>query len=251
MRLRIVLEPAESEQITLPIQYNDLVQALIYYNLDRALSTRLHDRGHGPPARPYKLFTFSRLTGDARFHDGRITFRGPVTFRMSSVDDEVLASLAEHLLTRPAVLLGRELCRVGEVVVEPFPQIAPSGPVLLRALSPITAYTTLTAPDGRRKTYYYAPQERDWSASLVASLARKARVLGWEGDVEEELRGAYVRPHRVRIQDQKVLRYKGTVIKGWTGVYEASLPERYLRLAYDSGLGSKNPAGFGLVEVVR
>ena len=52
-------------------------------------------------------------------------------------------------------------------------------------------------------------------------------------------------------RDQKVLNFKGTVIKGWTGLYEAKLPEPYFRLAYDAGFGAKNPQGFGMVGVVR
>lgn len=45
--------------------------------------------------------------------------------------------------------------------------------------------------------------------------------------------------------------FKGTVIKGWTGLYELSLPEPLFQIAYDTGLGSKNSQGFGMVEVVR
>jgi CRISPR-associated endoribonuclease Cas6 len=51
-------------------------------------------------------------------------------------------------------------------------------------------------------------------------------------------------------QDLRVLEYRGTVIKGWTGLYELDLPEPFFLLAYDSGLGSKNSQGFGMVEVV-
>jgi CRISPR-associated endoribonuclease Cas6 len=47
-----------------------------------------------------------------------------------------------------------------------------------------------------------------------------------------------------------VLNFKGTVIKGWTGLYEVKLPEPYFRLAYDAGLGAKNAQGFGCVGVV-
>ncbi len=51
--------------------------------------------------------------------------------------------------------------------------------------------------------------------------------------------------------DQKILNFKGTVIKGWTGLYEVNLPEPYFRLAYDAGFGAKNAQGFGMVEVIR
>lgn len=47
------------------------------------------------------------------------------------------------------------------------------------------------------------------------------------------------------------MRYRETVIKGWTGIYELDLPEPFFYLAYDAGLGSKNSQGFGMLKVVE
>ena len=46
------------------------------------------------------------------------------------------------------------------------------------------------------------------------------------------------------------MRYKDALIKAWTGLYELDLPEPFFLLAYDAGLGSKNPQGFEMVEVM-
>lgn len=250
MRLRIILR-TENGSLRVPVQYNHLLQGLIYTNLDRALSEWLHDEGHAYGARRFKLFTFSRLFGRREANNGRIRFDGPAYFYLGAFDSEVLGSFAEHMLKKPAVRLGSAECRVAEVGVEPEPEIDSTKPVLVKALSPITAYSTLATPDGRKRTYYYAPQERDWSESLVANIARKAKALEWSTDVDEDLKEASVRPHKVKSADQKILDFKGFTIKGWTGLYEVNLPEPYFRLAYDAGFGSKNSQGFGMVEVVR
>jgi CRISPR-associated endoribonuclease Cas6 len=250
MRLRISLNSNEAS-LRLPLQYNNLLQGVIYNNLDGALSNWLHEKGHAYGVRRFKLFTFSRLFGKSKVENSKISFSGPAHFYLSSVDAEILGSLAEHLLKKPEVRLGNVRCRVEEVSVEPAPEIDAAEPVRLKTLSPITAYSTLSTPDGRKKTYYYAPQESEWSDALVANLGRKAKALGWVSDIDGELEGSWVRPHRVSNRDQKILDFKGTVIKGWTGIYKAKLPEPYLRLAYDAGLGSKNSAGFGMVGVVR
>jgi len=250
MRLRITLQ-SEDGSLRVPIQYNHLLQGLIYANLDHALSEWLHEKGHAYGQRRFKLFTFSRLFGKREMRNGRVRFDGPAHFYLSAVDSEVLGSFAEHLLTKPAVRLGSAECRVAEVGVEPEPRIDPAKPVLVKAISPITAYSTLQAPNGRKKTYYYAPQEKEWSEALVANIARKAKALEWAADVDEDLKGAYMKPYKVKSGDQKILDFKGTVIKGWTGLYEVKLPEPYFRLAYDAGLGSKNAAGFGMVGVIR
>lgn len=250
MRLKIRLA-AGNDLLSLPVQYNNLVQGLIYNNLDHALSSWLHETGRTHELRRFKLFTFSRLFGKNSVEKGRITFDGPTHFYLSSVDAEVLGSLAEHLLREPDVRLGNSRCRIEEVSVEPAPDLANGDTALLKAISPITAYSTLTTGDGRKKTYYYAPQEKEWSDSLIANLRRKAGALDWASDAERDLEDAWIKPHKVSNRDQKILDFKGTVIKGWTGLYEAKLPEPYLRLAYDAGLGSKNSQGFGMVGVIN
>jgi CRISPR-associated endoribonuclease Cas6 len=250
MRLRISLA-AESSHLQIPVQYNHLLQGLIYHNLDRTLSEWLHEEGHAYGARRFKMFTFSRLFGKRAMRDGRVSFDGPVHFFLASVDARVLGSLAEHLLTKPTVRLGNVQCRVTEVGVEPEPQIDPSKPVIVKALSPITAYSTLYTPTGAKKTYYYAPQEKEWGEALISNIARKAKALGWASDIQSDLKDARVRPYKVSKTDQQLLSFKGFWIKGWTGLYEVRLPEPYFRLAYDAGLGSKNAQGFGMVGVVR
>lgn len=251
MRLRIALVPDKSTSIKVPIQYNHLLQGLIYSNLDRALSEWLHEKGHAYGARRFKLFTFSRLFGKRSMENGYVQFSGPTHFYLSAVDAEVLGSFAEHLLTKPAVRLGSAECRISEVGVEPEPELDPAKPVLVKALSPITAYITLSTPTGAKKTYYYAPQEKEWGESLISNVARKAKALEWSADVDEDLKGAYVKPRKVKKTDQQILNFKGFWIKGWTGLYEVNLPEPYFRLAYDAGFGAKNAQGFGMVGVVE
>jgi CRISPR-associated endoribonuclease Cas6 len=202
-------------------------------------------------ARSFKLFTFSRLFGKKSLNNGRIRFAGPFHFYLSAADSEVLGSLAEHLLREPLVRLGTAECRVQEVSVEPEPRVDPTRPTRVKTLSPITAYSTLQTPDGRKKTYYYAPTEKEWSEALIANIGRKAKALNWASDTDGNLVGAWVRPYRVRSKDQRILIFKGTVIKGWTGLYEVKLPLPYFRLAYDAGFGAKNAQGFGMVGILE
>ncbi len=69
--------------------------------------------------------------------------------------------------------------------------------------------------------------------------------------MDEDLKGAYVKPRKVGKMDQQILNFKGFWITGWTGLYEVNLPEPYFRLAYDAGFGSKNAQGFGMVRVLE
>jgi len=246
MRIALKLLPAAG-RLLLPLHYNSEVQGLIYRNLDRALSRWLHDEGMPLGKRRFKFFTFSRLLGRYRINGDTIEFSGPVRVHIGSVHEEILESLALHLLREPQVRLGKEPCEVAGIEVEPLPRI--SRPMLVRTLSPITVYRTLYTAEGKRKTYYFNPSEEEWEELILANLRRKARALGWEKPRLEGLTGAHIRPMRVGKRDERIMRYRETVIKGWTGIYELDLPEPFFLLAYDAGLGAKNPQGFGMVEL--
>jgi CRISPR-associated endoribonuclease Cas6 len=251
VRLRIVLE---GEQLQLPIHYGHIVQGLIYSQLEPNLAAWLHGEAYHFAQRTYKMFTFSRLMGEFKLEKEhkRITFNKTVSFQLASHNTEVLASFAEHLLKSQSLRLGQNECQVRGVEILKQPQVDFGKPLKVRTLSPITVYSTLSHPDGRKKTYYYSPQEKEWSEMLRDNLVRKAKALGWEDDAEKALADASFKPFRVNNKDQKILSYKGFVMKAWTGVYElGNLPATYFWLAYDVGVGSKNAQGMGMIEMIK
>jgi CRISPR-associated endoribonuclease Cas6 len=247
MRIKITLQARGD--LDLPVHYNALIQGLVYDQLEPNLAKWLHGEAYRVASRMYKMLTFSRLFGSYRHEEGRIRFTGPVSFLLASYNAEVLCSLAEHLLRQPEVRLGKHLCQVVDVAIVPAPRLDFRRPVRVKALSPITVYSTLNHADGRKRTYYYEPAEEAWSEMLLANLARKAAALDWE-DSAQALAASSVLPYRVSGHDRKIIRYKDNVVKAWLGVYELRLPEGYFWLAYDVGLGGKNGQGFGMVEVV-
>jgi len=239
---------SETEKTQLPLAYNSLIQGVIYHNLEKTLADRIHDEGTPLGKRYFRLFTFSNLLGRYEITGTRIEFSGPVRFHIGSVHEELLQSLAEHLLKNPRIQLGHSTCKIRSIEVETLPEI--SGPVKIHTISPITTYSTLKTAEGKKKTYYYAPFEADWEKQLLANLRRKAQALGWGEARLVGLEEAHIRPARVDKRNLRIMRYRDTVIKAWTGIYELDLPEPFFLLAYDAGLGSKNPQGFGMVEVI-
>jgi len=247
MRLVVQLQP-QHEVIQLPLAYNSLVQGFVYHNLEPTLAAHVHDSGTPFGKRQFRFFTFSRLLGKYRIKGKTIEFSGPLKLYIGSVHEEILQSFVEHLLKEPVAHFGKEPCSVSSVEVEALPEMR--RPVTIRDLSAITTYSTLNAPDGSKKTYYYSPFEKEWEEKLLANLERKAKALNWGNGQLEELSSAHIRPIKVDKRNLRIMSYRGTVIKGWTGLYELDLPEPFFLLAYDAGLGSKNPQGFGMVEVM-
>lgn len=249
MRLKITLDAGRSP--TLPLSYNHAIQALLYGLMEPKLAGFLHGGGYENGGfRNFKMFTFSKLLGDAKVRPGFVTFRGPFHFYLASALPKLLGGVARSLIGGPGeVRLCNTRCRVRDVAVVPEPEHR--DPAALRALSPICVYSTVRTLDGRKKWYPWTPWEPEFSEMLVNNLARKAEALGWQTDPDADLEGAGFRPLRVSNRDLKIVRFKGTAVKGWAGLYEARLPEPYFRLALDTGLGAKNPGGFGMVEAVR
>jgi CRISPR-associated endoribonuclease Cas6 len=251
MRVSIKFE-TDSGILNLPIHYNHLIQSMIYKNLDKALSEWLHDRGYEYGKRRFKLFTFSRLLSPGVRIDKRnrrIILKTPLYLKIGAMEKEILESLAVHFIKNNEILLNGTPCKLTSIEVEVPVKVC--GPVKVKAISPITVYRTLYDREGRKKTYYFNPKENEFSELIFDNLRRKA--ISYYGGEEKlpPLNKAYIKPIKVTSRDVAKVNFKGTWIIGWRGVYEINLPEPYFTLAYNSGLGSKNSQGFGMIDVVR
>jgi CRISPR-associated endoribonuclease Cas6 len=246
MRLEIELQGP----MLLPVQYNHLIQGFIYTHLEPSLSAWLHDTAHQYGERKFKMFTYSRLDGHHTLHrhNKTLEFHNKSTLKIASTDAAVLSSFAENLLRHDEIRLGTNNARVATVGIVPPPKLLEQRSVIVRTLSPITTYSTLYDAVGRKKTYYYAPTEPDWQDMIFANLKRKALSLGWDERQVMALEGS-IKPVNPKVLREVITSFKNTVIKAWNGTFIVQLPPAWLELALDSGLGSKNAQGFGMVEI--
>lgn len=246
MRLKITLCPVDKDQIILPIQYNEILQGFIYNSLERGLAERIHNFGFEDPKtkRKFKLFTFSRLLSLQKplIKNGNIVFSGSFTFFVASPVKEFIQSLAQSILTREVLTLGKERVLLQSVEVMSPPRYQEK--IYVRTLSPITVYSTFRKPDGKKITYYYSPFEEDFRKQIIENLNKKLRSLGREANFDGS-----IRPYRVSSRNQRIILYRNTVIKAWDGVFELCLPRELFEIAFTCGLGSKNSQGFGCIDV--
>jgi len=150
-----------------------------------------------------------------------------------------------NLLKKETHRLFENICQVSKIEVKKPPEYSREKTV--KAISPITIYSTLMTKDGRKKTYYYSPFEADWEKQIAMNLIRKAKALGINAKPSE----VSIKPIKVGKKDLKLLIYKGTVIKAWMGVYLISLPKALFEIAFDAGIGAKNSQGFGMIEAIE
>lgn len=244
--MRMVIQLRKEGVIDLPIHYNHLLQSFIYRNMEKGLAEFLHERGYKYGERSYKCFTFSRLLGKVMVRGERLLFLPPVELIISSPMLEILEGFVRGVINRDDLVIGENAVHLESIDVQKTPRLV-SG-MRIKMLSPVTIYSTLKDGEGRKKTYYYTPWERDFSNLLKENLWRKYKALY---GVSVEGKEFKIKPVKVRREDEKIIKYKGTVIKGWMGIYEIEGDSELLRLAYEAGLGSKNPQGFGCFAILR
>jgi CRISPR-associated endoribonuclease Cas6 len=240
LHLSIQLE-SMSPSFEIPVQYNYLVQAAIYQALAKDVGGFFHDVGFEHKGRRLKLFTFSRLMGKSIRDREVLRFEGPVTLVVSSPIPQFCSSVATGLLKLGTVVIGSASFRVTRVQISE-PKVEGNS-IDVRMLSPTVVYSTMTRYDGRKYTCYFAPGEPEFEDLTWQNLVRKYQVL-----TQSDPPGAPAFSVEVKGNPKlSVLKYKGTVIKGYTCFLRLLGPEPLLQVAIDAGLGSKNSQGFGCV----
>lgn len=243
MRIKIVFEPYNKNNIILPQHYNYLIQGFIYTNLKKHIAKKVHNVGFKYQKRKFRFFTFSRIFGDFDITENGIVYKSTCTIWIASPMTEILESFVSSLAHKIKVKLGDNYCQISAMEV-PFTKKYPAE-LMVRTLSPITVYTTLYTQDQRKKTYYYNPFEDEFSKQIKENLTKKYTVL--YGETDSELNFSIV-PYKVSQRNEHVVIYKGTVVKAWSGIYKITGTEDLMQVAFDCGLGAKNSQGFGMIE---
>nr|MDO8082524.1 CRISPR-associated endoribonuclease Cas6 [Candidatus Freyarchaeota archaeon] len=242
MRVCFEFEGFGSTHVSLPLHYNYLVQGIVYGSVSSELAGFLHDEGFMHGKRAFKLFTFSRIIGRPQIRDDRIFFEGPVKLYVGSPIERFIKELTTALIQKGEITLGDANLAISGVDVPKCPEFA--GETHIRTLSPISIYSTLYTSQGKKKTYYYSPKEEEFS-NLISENAQKKHIIIHGERVKERLE---VEPVRAK---ESIVFYRGTVIKAWSGEYVLKGSRELMRTVYETGLGSKNPQGFGMFEVVE
>lgn len=245
MRMVITLEFVDKFFI-LPIDYNHIIQSFIYRNISSELASFLHERGYTYGKRSFKLFTFSRLFGEFKLNKENIEFRSPVRLYIASAETRFIQELAETLLKSKNIKLGKQSVEISSIEISPNKNFGRE--VLIKTLSPITVYSTLHTKDGKKKTYYYFPYEKEFSELIFKNLKKKFKLVYGKEPGRREL---LIEPLDRKSISQRIVKYKGTIVKGWMGRFRLKGSPDLISLGYDTGLGSKNSQGFGMFEVIE
>lgn len=243
--MRVKLNLYSYTPISLSNSYNRALQGMIYNLLDYEYRNFLHDKGYLFNNRRFKLFTFSKLLGEYIRKGSYIIFKGRVSLIISSPIKEFIENLCNSLLHSENIQI--EINKVYVESIEFLREPPITNNAIIYTLSPIVVYSTLFTKDKKKKTYYYSPYEEEFSELITKNLIKKLNVLNNTSMIKTD-QLIQLKPLRVR---EHILSFKGTIIKGWSGRFKIHGSEELILTGYRCGLGAKNSAGFGMIEVVN
>lgn len=246
--MRVTIEFGADENIVLPVNYNNMVQAFLYKHIsDRDYQSFIHDEGYRIGGKQFKLFTFSRLLGNYRINNEakKIVFSAPVSLVIAAAVEPFITDLAETLINTSNCNLGANNLNIMSIAVHRLPELKDK--TRIKMLSPMTVYTTKQYGQ-QKKTQYYSPWREQFSSALHHNLKAKFEALYGEKAPADSFDITPIGTQEKRMKTITV--YKGTIIEAYHGIYDLQGHPEIIRVAYNTGLGGKNAQGFGCWEVM-
>ena len=240
-KMQLIVHIGLGEPLVLPINYNHIVQSIIYNALGSMpeYADFLHNEGYSRDKRQYRMFQFSQLSGDYEIQERKIIFKSYVTFEIRSPEPLLIRLLGEHLWNH-GIRFGTVICE--DIQMELYDYTVEETSLRIRMKSPMTVYST----DYENGIYYYNPEEEEFYHRLNENFLRKYQAYYGVSPI------AMIDIKKIgdKVPKKFVTRYQGSYITAWYGQYQISGKRKYLDFLYQVGLGSKNSQGFGMFEIL-
>lgn len=246
MQLRLKIANKNNDKLILPVNYNNLLQAFIYNNINLKLAEFLHTEGFVINSRIYKLFAFSKLMGYYEFikTNKTIIFSPDAEIVISSPINEFYNEIGQLIVKSKELYLGNQEIELKEINIKDIK--VENETIKFKTLSPIVAYSTLYKADGKKRTCYYHPGDADYDEIITNNLKKKYEAFY---QLQPPERMVQIKPlGNMRMRKSF---YKGIEIRGYEGRIKVTGPVALLQMGVDAGFGSKNAQGYGCVEVMK
>lgn len=249
MRIKLNYE-SPNGKIILPIHYNYYIEQLIYNTLSPTLSSKIHNEGYIIDKRKFKLFTFSRILEKGlkvkKNNKDLLFFKNGISFIFSSPIIDVISNFGERSLKKREFKLFNQKIFIYKLEIITQPRLENN--VLIKFLSPVTIHSTVKKIDGKIRSIYYKPQDKEFS-ELISKNLKKKYLLVYDENKELFIN---IKPLKFSTKlNFHVILYKDTPIEAYDGIFELTGSKELITLSYDTGLGDRNSEGFGLWELFK
>lgn len=229
MRLRIRME---MNGTFLPYTYQRGIQAYIYSSFSYDYAQQLHEMDDGL----FTPFVFSDLMGAHESNREGILYTSTAVLFIASPYEDILHEIFEHLTESGFMDIYGNMIPILEV--KPVRNQCRDGVRFYHTLSPITMYQT--QEDGYR--YYPSPVEKEFERMLKENVNRKYEQVHAE---ETNVYFHFFMPQKVR---KHMRQYKNFRYVCYDLSFKIDTTAEIHSLILDMGLGSRNAAGFGMIE---
>lgn len=244
--MRLYIQFRLDSPLMLPINYQQMLQGFIYNQIeDETFSRFLHEEGYVYGKRHFKLFSFSRLMGQAIVNRKQktIIFKKQVSWQVSSCLPKFIHEFGQSLLMKDSLHFMGQPVIIEELHYKPL--TIEKSTCTIRMLSPITIHSTYVSIDGKKTTQFFAPHDPAFAHLINENLAKKYKAY-YGKEMEGRLE---IKPVQVKKRDKVITRFKGFIIEAWNGVYALQGDPKILTFACTAGIGGRNSNGFGLPEI--
>lgn len=240
MRVRIVLNLKDKR---VSVNYHSLLQGVIYSSLFNNEQIKdVHDNGYKLGKRKFKLFTFSELYGEAEYlkSSKELLFKEKGYFDFTSHKDDLVIELVSYLIQNKSIILGTEKIDIISYSILDD-SVSNEKEETYHTTSPITTYITCEG----KKTYYYSPDEKEFSESIINNLSQKYYLI-----YEENMPDISI--IEIKNVKMKMVKYRKIFsIAYHCDIKFNNLTPKVKRVILTCGLGAKNSSGFGMVTTQK
>ena len=232
--MRILLK-FTADELSLPMDYKRGIQGFLYSCLSPEIGSLYHDEMEGM----IKPFVFSSILGRYETINGRIVFNGPCSLYVASPHMTFLNEIYETICETGMIMLYDKFIYLDEI--KPFNFKLKDGTETYNTISPITVYTS--NEEGKR--VYLEPSDRQFVQLVKENLLRKYKlVMGQEYSYPLNVY------HFTNVK-RLVCMYKGTGYVSYRCRFQVTAPAIMHQMILDTGVGYRNSAGMGMVEITR
>ncbi len=257
MRFKLSLTLTRDSGNVLPINYQYEQSAVIYRILSRSdelYSAWLHDNGYRlESGKKFKLFTYSPfklekfriLKSTAQIEILGYNVEWKISFQPEKATEEFVRSIFTNQLFEIGNRDGKVKFQVQQVEVLPEPQF--SEIMNYRTLSPICLPVSL---DGNRYDTYISPDNPRATIVAQMNLIEKYRAIKGKEfpDTDFTFQMEVLDKPKPKLITIKAGTPEESKVRGFNCRFTLTAPPELQKIAYQTGLGSKNSLGFGMIE---
>lgn len=218
--------------------------------LSKKLANFLHKYGFRS-ARKFTLFCFSWILERPKYSKQTKTFDfgNRITFYISSPVQYLMENLISRSLRSEKYQIGKNNIFLSsiELVQRSFYN---ENSIDVVSLTPIEVHRTFTGSNGKSKTVYFSPFDKEFEDLVNLNIKNKWKAF-YGKDLEENVEITPLFDRKDMLKYKKIVQYgvkEKYIVEGWMGTYRLKASYEVLKFIYDAGLGSKNSQGFGFIE---